>query len=397
MAQRPGMLGRMAARLAGEVPSAVLEGFQRAGSEVYGLLDELEQRRLEWKVKDLDAWSVEPGAQIALVCAWNAFALQLLGDRLLEADYQASPRTVGYVPPVTAEQALAFYGQVAGWLGRARQAEASTTYELDVDVPAPLPPWSEVVPCPSAHLAAMRAALDQLHQHASAALVDFHLDPTDEERRRAQDRIHELLATAESSAGYADRLWAPTVPPALHEEIERHAKTAVEAFYELGQLLAMPRLATRPRPNVSPAARSVRRPGPGEPAFDPWCLTDPGTRASWQQDPDAREAIAALWASDPDPDRTLGIQAAIDAAATQGDIVASSPGHYYCCPWAPIYEVRRPVTIAGRDLRPIQQFTFDVSAEEMADGKPFKRELVVAQFHPTDRVDYCIPGREHDD
>jgi hypothetical protein len=53
--------------------------------------------------------------------------------------------------------------------------------------------------------------------------------------------------------------------------------------------------------------------------------------------------------------------------------------------------------IAGRKLQPMQQFTFDVSAEEMADDGPFKRELLVTQFHPTDRVDYCIPGQEHDD
>lgn len=396
MTQRPGIWGRMVARLAGEVPSDVLEGYRRAGGEVYDLLETLEQRRLDWKLKDLDAWTVEPGAQTALVCAWNAYALQLLGDRLLEADYQTSPRTVGYVPPVTAEQALAFYGQVAGWLSRARQAEASPSYELDVDVPAPLPPWSAVEPCPTAHLAAMRAALDELRRHASAGLADFHLDTEDPQRRKAADRIQEVVAAAESSAGYADRLWAPDIPAPLHEEIERHAKAAVETYYELGQLLAMPRLAFRPRPASPTTTGGVPRPGPGEAGFDPWCLTDPETRPSWQQDPEAREAIVTLWTSDPDPHRTLAIQADIDAAASRGDI-APAGAHYYCCPWAPIYEVRRPVTIASRQLRPIQQFTIDVSAEEMAEGGPFKREVIVAQFQPTDRVDYCLPGGHHDD
>ena len=397
MAQRPGMWGRMVARLAGEVPADVLEGYQRAGSEVYDLLQALEQRRLEWKLKDLDAWTVDSGSQVALVCAWNAFALQLLGDRLLDADYQTSPRTVGYVPPVTAEQALTFYGQVAAWLSRARQAEASASYELDVDVPAPLPPWSEVEPCPTAHLVAMRAALDELRRHASAALADFHLNKDDPERGRASDRIQEVLAAAEAAGGYADRLWAPDVPPALHEEIERHAKEAVASYYELGQLLAMPRLALRPRAVPSTATGGVRRPGPGEQGFDPWCLTDPQTRPSWERDRQARQAIAALWANDPDPRKTLTIQADIDAAVERGDVVFSSAGHYYCCPWAPIYEVRRSVTIAGRRLRPIQEFTFDVSAEEMAKGGAFKRELYIGQFQATDRVDYCIPGRDHDD
>jgi len=33
-----------------------------------------------------------------------------------------------------------------------------------------------------------------------------------------------------------------------------------------------------------------------------------------------------------------------------------------------IYLVRRPVTIAGQRLRRMQQFTFDVSAEEIAEA-----------------------------
>ena len=391
------MWGRMMCRLAGEVPADVLEGYRRAGSEVYDLLEALEQRRLEWKIKDLDAWTVDSGAQVANLCSWNAFALQLLGDRLLEADYEANPRTRGYVPPVTAEQALRFYGQVAGWLSRARQAEASPSYELDVEVPAPLPPWSEVEPCPTVHLTAMRAAVDELRRHALAGLADFRLETDDPERRRAADRIQEVRAAAESASGYADRLWAPNVPPALHEEIERHAKAAVEAYYELGQLLAMPRQARRHPATPSTTRASGRPPGPGQPGFDPWCLTDPATRPFWEQDPQARQAIAALWTNDPDPHRTLTIQTEIDAAVRRGDIVLSSAGHYYCCPWAPIYEVRRSVTIGRRKLRPIQQFTFDVSAEEMPEGRPFKRELFVGEFQPTDRVDYCIPGLEHDD
>lgn len=397
--ERPGVWGRMRARLAGEVPADVLEAYRRAGAEVYAQLDRLEQRRLEWKVKDLDAWSVDSGSQVALLCNWNAYALQLLGDRLVEADYQASPGTVGYVPPVTAEQALGFYSQVPGWLSRGRRAESSPSYELDVAVPAALPPWSEVEPCPTPHLAAMRAALDELRRHASAALADFRIGLDDPERRKAGDRIQEALAEAESAGGYADRLWAPDVPAPVHEEIERHVKAAVEGFYELGQLLAMPRLALAPRP-VSATAAGSSRPGPGRAGFDPWCLTDPATRSAWQRDPKAQKAITALWASDPDPQRTLAIQAEIDAARERGDLAGSGQtgvGHFYCCPWADIYEVRRPVTIAGRPLRALQQFTFDVSAEEMAEGGEFKRELYVGQFRTTDEVDYCLPGQGHDD
>ena len=47
-----------------------------------------------------------------LLAGWNAFFLQTMGDNLLSADYDADPKTLGYVPKITAEQALAFYNPV---------------------------------------------------------------------------------------------------------------------------------------------------------------------------------------------------------------------------------------------------------------------------------------------
>jgi hypothetical protein len=65
-------------------------------------------------------WTARPHQASQLLCAWNAFALQNPGDQLVEADYAAGPRTVGYLPPVTAEQAAAFFGEVEHWPARAR-------------------------------------------------------------------------------------------------------------------------------------------------------------------------------------------------------------------------------------------------------------------------------------
>lgn len=72
-------------------------------------------------------------------------------------------------------------------------------------------------------------------------------------------------------------------------------------------------------------------------------------------------------------------------------------GHYFCCPWAPVYLVLWPVVIDGQRLRVMQQLTYDVSAEEMEEGGPFTRRLVLGSSSPTDQVDYCIPGQGHDD
>jgi len=140
-------------------------------------------------------------------------------------------------------------------------------------------------------------------------------------------------------------------------------RRGIGAYYRLGQLLAMPALLDRPE-IAAVSVTGPLLPLPGQPGFDPWCLTDPASRTRWQRDPAARRAIEMLWRHDPDPAATLGIQSQIDAAAAGGSVaLGATVSHYFCCPWPAIYLVRRPVTIAGQRLRPMQQFTYDVSAE----------------------------------
>ena len=67
-------------------------------------------------------------------------------------------------------------------------------------------------------------------------------------------------------------------------------------------------------------------------------------------------------------------------------------GHYFCCPWGALYEVRRPVRIARKRLHVMEQFVFDVSAEEMAQGGKFVRRIVRGPFHDTKQIDYCNPN-----
>jgi hypothetical protein len=142
---------------------------------------------------------------------------------------------------------------------------------------------------------------------------------------------------------------------------------------------------------------------PGGARFDPWCLTDPGTLEQWQADPRARKAIDAMWAVDPDPARTLTIHAQIQAALASGAIAPVTGmrlgSYFYCCPWSAIYRVRRPVKIDGKPLAVPQQFTFDVSGEELTEGGSFARRILLGPFTPTSEVDYCDPagGGHHDD
>lgn len=222
----------------GEVSREGLEPYRVAGGSVYSYIIELDEMRAQAGL---------PNVQAALLAGWVAFALQVLGDELLDADLAVDPSTAHYVPRVTAEQAMAFYEPVQAWMSRARVAQASGSYRLDVPVPEVMPEWVEVEPCPQAHLLAFRQAAGRLREHSEGVMAGFDPGPGCE---RARGVVVEALAEASAAADYANGLWSASTgaPPAnLHETIEAHLKHAVESYFYLGQVVAMPALADAPR------------------------------------------------------------------------------------------------------------------------------------------------------
>jgi hypothetical protein len=390
------MVTRLAAAMHGEVSADTVEAYRRAGGVAYQDMTDAEQLRVSLAASGAGLWGASPAQASRLLCAWNAFALQTLGDELVEADYRADPRTKGFLPPVTAEQAAAFLGEVEQWSSLARRAASDATYDITAEValPVPLPGWVKVEPCPRAHLDAMLAAARAMRGRAEAALADLLRTDPPPGKEDEVARLRGRAAEADSVVAYGESLWSPDAAGPVHERVENSLRRGIAAYYELGQLLAMPGLAERSQVSAAPVARRPL-PLPGQPGFDQWCLTDKHSRDHWQRDPAARRAIGTLWRYDPDPAATLAIQSQIDAAVAAravNDEVRGSHRYYSCCPWSSIYQVRRRVTIAGQRLRPMQEFTFDVSAEEMGEGGEFTRRLLLGPFHPTTKIDYCNPG-----
>ncbi len=126
-------------------------------------------------------------------------------------------------------------------------------------------------------------------------------------------------------------------------------------------------------------------------ALDPWIITDAEAKDRFAGDPEAVAALVNTWRNDPDHAHTRQVQAEIADARNQRALTRVS--YYYCCPWAPVYRVEHAVTIDRQHLRPGQQFTFDISAEGLAEGQPFRREILLGDFQPTQEVDYCLPGQ----
>jgi len=291
----------------------------------------------------------------------------------VEADYRADPRTRGFLPPVTAEQASVFLGEVEHWSVRARRAASDPGYDVTAEIalPVPLPGWVKVEPCPRPHLDAMLAAALAMRGRAEAALADLiRVDPP-EGKKEAVARLEGMAAEAGAATEFGESLWSPDASDQIHERVENSLRRGIAAYHELGQLLAVPALLDRPEVRAVPVSGEPL-PLPGQPGFDQWCLTDRHSLPRWQQDPAARRATEILWRYDPDPAATLAIQSQINAALAAGAVAVAVANetprghrHYNCCPWSTVYQVRHPVVIAGQPLRPMQEFVLDVSAEEM--------------------------------
>ncbi|HVF84668.1 MAG TPA: hypothetical protein VM821_01700 [Abditibacteriaceae bacterium] len=425
---RPTLWHRMCAAMSGEVSADTLEAYRRASLAVYDALDHCEIHREAAKTEGKNAWTLADSSKAEIVCTWNAFVLQTLGDRILEADYDNDASTRGFVPPVTSDQILSFYGQVEGWLNRAQQAHFNPDYKLDVAVPAELPAWSEVEPCPNAHLHGMLEAMQAVRDHTAAALLFLNdSPPQNDEQTKGLNLIRQVHAQATTKARYADDMMGDNPTRDVHERVEEHVKEAIESFYLLGQLLAMPELATKavqpPKPlgdianaqnpltaswffprqiGVSGDGSSTRLPSPHEANFDMWCLTDREAYEKFKNDREAVKAIKTLWSLDPDPRRTLDIQAEINAALARGDIgyatfrYGNKLGHFFCAPWGTVYQAKRSLTLGGTRLRAMQQFIFNVTCEGVNLGAPFEREIMIGNFTPTTKFEYGDPNEEPD-
>ncbi len=395
---RPSLRTRLAAALHGEISGETVEAYRRAGKRAYEDVLNADKVRQELLVSGGDLWAAGPAQRSQFVSTWNAFALQTLGDAFVDADDRADPATRGYLPRVTAEQAANFLGQVEHWSSCTRQAAVDPAYDILAreHLPAPLPSWTRADPCPPAHLDAMLSAGRAMRDRLQTAMADFRASAGPANHEDDAAGLAGMAAAADSALDYAASLYSPAARPSVHEPVEASLRRSIEQYYRLGQLLAAPQLLAR----SDVAAMTVaggRLPSVGEAGFNAWALTDPASRASWERDPAARQAIQNLWRYDPDPAATLAVQAEIDAAAEGGAIVAGMTadgrriGNYYCCPWAAIYVVRKAVVIGGETLRPGEEFTFDVSAEDVPRGGRFKKEILRGPFHVTDEVDYCDP------
>jgi hypothetical protein len=253
---RPTVMTRLVSRWRGEVTARTVEARRRAGRAVFSDLVAAEQLRDDLAGREVSLWLARPGQRSQLLCTWNAFALHVLGDELIEADYRADPHTVGYLPRVTERQALAFFEGIELWSARARRAARDPNFDIGatLELPAPLPEWID--PAPPAHMAAALAAAGVLRDRAQGALADYTRAGVPDDKRELTAELDGKLAETDALLMYAESLRHAPATAEVRGRTATLARRALRGYYTIGQLLAMPTLLRPPpAPHLQPWQR----------------------------------------------------------------------------------------------------------------------------------------------
>ena len=246
---RPGLGVRFGALLRGWVRTDTAEAYRRAGGLVYEQLLTAETTRQRLLLAGQDLRTAPAGTRTELICTWNAFALQSLGEAFLEAAPASAARLPGYLPRITVAQASLFLAEVSYWSSQARRGGVDPGYDVITQrpIPAPLPGWIESGPCPIEHVQAMLAAGATLRDKTEAALADFHrAQAADPAIARDASALAGMVADADAALAYATAMYTPGVRQPVHEALEESVRRAVNSYYRLGQVLAAPALLDQP-------------------------------------------------------------------------------------------------------------------------------------------------------
>ena len=353
-----GLRGRLSAAARGEVSTRALEMYGTANHDAYDLLERL------------------PPEGPARLAAWCAFVLQTHADNLIHSGSAA-----GFCDREAFEDATTLYRLAAGWLDRARAGQASTDYVLDTVVPQPyVKPRG---PQGEGQVKALRLTLWTVQSRLGADLAARSAEPV-------YARLAPTLASLQSALDTGAGLPASKPSPELLATIGSTLLGALDRAYQGGQLLAMTELlASRPEPPRAPAtaaAATLTMFLPGDPGFDRWCLTDPLERMERESSGEgfAIRKLDEFWASDPEPAKTLALQAEIAAAVENGlaDYVPQSGGSLAkiarSSPWPGVLLVKGRFVVDGHELAPGDRFVLSVGAGP--DG--FRRTVAVMPAQP---------------
>jgi hypothetical protein len=208
------------------VSAADLAMRRAAGSRAYALIDE---------AADLEG--DDRGARLFRVCAWNAFALQTIADKLIEVDTEDDPGTAGYLPRSTLRFVSSCLDAVPEWIRLARIVQSDPTARVG-QLPATLPRWHGDESTRIGELHGLRAAYEALQPRVES---DLHALTVADPHEASE--IHRQFAEMSSAFEYGCALALPNAGPVDRGEARWRLLSALERVLTVEQLILLPTLA----------------------------------------------------------------------------------------------------------------------------------------------------------
>jgi hypothetical protein len=225
----------LAATLRGELSPSGLQGLRAAGAAAYSLNEDADAMRL---VPAFDPWATELGTELFLVCTWNAFALQTIGDQLLESS------DTDLVPEASLAFAQVCFTQTLTWVESARFAQANATYRLTTPLPAELPAWPTFAQTRDEHVRALQRAYDAVAPRAESDLARL-VSHAPRDRSQVVAEMNLLTVDMHTHAEFAAGLRSKAQSHIQLREACDELVRALRRAYTLGQVVAMPTLVER--------------------------------------------------------------------------------------------------------------------------------------------------------
>jgi len=374
---------RLRAMMHQEVAAADVDGLLRGSGQLEDLRQQLDDKRRAGEIAHPGRpWETHHALRFALAYFWVAQAFIAIAQNLKDADDAYDPDTVGYMPRVSHDQALALLRQAGDDLALAHAALADPTYDGGVALPVPLEPRVEAEGrCPLAHLKGLLEAARYLEnfaevevgRYADAATVTTAEAP--HEVKAAAQRLQGELAAARSRLATATGavvaiLNGQSVDEATHEEAETNLWTALSTYVWLGQVVAIPSLLTGQDPSSTRAHRAGHTPPPSPQTLgarrigrsERWLLSDGAARqrlraegrTGWAEDELDELWENKGWTLSSEEQRLLAETAELQR---QGSIRATT--YMSECPFDPVWTATRSITVLGQPIRPGGQFAYN--------------------------------------
>lgn len=358
---------RLRAKLYLQVSDDLLDTYRLGNDRLYDGLDELEHERFMRQGTTRTVWDKPVQEQWESLCLWCALTTHTIANKILEQDTLSDPRTAGYLPPETANEALRLYQSAAEWLDRIPVPMG----EIALLPAAPLVLDDVAVRLP-VYRAALLDALEVLDASLSQFILDLQLKtdltPLQSKVLKQLRRRHNTLTSefkevqlqAQTAHGQQDAL--RIVDPKIVDLYER--------LFTLGQLAVMPAVLLQKEELGKEAKEKTGENKPKLWVSKPWIISDPHIRHLLKKDPVAIEALHAFWQGLADPRQGISLYKEVEKLLASGavhfaeDISGQLIGHDYRPPYSAVYKAMDIVKIADIDVQDGVPFVLSATGKE---------------------------------